>query len=71
MARAAIYARYSSDLQNPRSIEDQAALCRRWCEREGHEVTEVFSDAALSGASIHGRAGPARRQRCRAGRREY
>jgi site-specific DNA recombinase len=57
MARAAIYARYSSDLQNPRSIEDQEALCRRWCEREGHGVVATFSDAALSGASIHGRAG--------------
>ena len=57
MARAAIYARYSSDLQNPRSIEDQQALCRRWCEREGYGVVATFSDAALSGASIHGRAG--------------
>jgi site-specific DNA recombinase len=57
MARVAIYARYSSDLQNPRSIEDQVALCRRWCEREGHGVFATFSDAALSGASIHGRAG--------------
>jgi site-specific DNA recombinase len=57
MARAAIYARYSSDLQNPRSIEDQEALCRRWCEREGHGVVATFSDAALSGASIHGRTG--------------
>ena len=57
MARVAIYARYSSDLQNPRSIEDQEALCRRWCEREGHGVVATFSDAALSGASIHGRSG--------------
>jgi len=57
MARAAIYARYSSDLQNPRSIEDQQALCRRWREREGYGVVATFSDAALSGASIHGRAG--------------
>jgi DNA invertase Pin-like site-specific DNA recombinase len=57
MARAAIYGRYSSDLQNPRSIEDQVALCRRWCEREGHGVVEIFSDAALSGASVHGRVG--------------
>jgi site-specific DNA recombinase len=57
MARAAIYARYSSDLQNPRSIDDQAALCRAWCEREGHGVTATYHDAALSGASTHGRAG--------------
>ncbi|WLA87298.1 recombinase family protein [Bradyrhizobium elkanii] len=38
-------------------MEDQEALCRRWCEREGHGVVATFSDAALSGASIHGRAG--------------
>jgi site-specific DNA recombinase len=56
MARAANCARFSSDLQNPRSIEDQKVLCRRWCEREGRGVA-TFSDAALSGASIHGRTG--------------
>jgi len=57
MPRAAIYARYSSDLQNPRSIEDQVELCRAFCAREGHQVGGVFTDHAMSGASIIGRAG--------------
>jgi site-specific DNA recombinase len=57
MSRAALYARFSSDLQNPRSITDQIALCRAFAERQGHVVVETFSDAALSGASIIGRSG--------------
>ncbi|WP_097068072.1 recombinase family protein [Rhodobacter maris] len=57
MQRAAIYARYSSDLQNDRSIEDQVALCRAWAEREGYTIVEVFADRARSGTTIHGRAG--------------
>jgi site-specific DNA recombinase len=50
--RAVIYARYSSELQSERSIEDQVALCRQKAEREGWEVTETFTDYALSGASL-------------------
>ena len=38
MTRAAIYARYSSDLQSANSIEDQIRLCREWLEREGLPV---------------------------------
>jgi site-specific DNA recombinase len=37
-ARAAMYARFSSDKQSVRSIEDQLALCRAFCEREGLRV---------------------------------
>ena len=50
--RVAIYARYSSPLQNPLSIPDQIALCRKLVEREfnvpGGEAI-VFSDAKLTG----------------------
>ncbi len=46
-----IYARFSSALQNARSIEDQIALCRERCEREGWTVVEVFTDYAISGAA--------------------
>ena len=50
--RVAIYARYSSPLQNPLSIPDQIALCRNLVEREfgipGGEAI-VFSDAKLTG----------------------
>lgn len=49
--RTVIYARFSSTLQNARSIEDQVALCRERCEREGWEVVDVFTDYAISGAA--------------------
>ncbi len=49
--RTVIYARFSSLLQNARSIEDQIALCRERCEREGWTVVDVFTDYAISGAA--------------------
>ena len=49
--RAAIYARYSSDLQSAASIEDQVRLCRALCADRGWTVVEVFADEAMSGAS--------------------
>lgn len=51
MTRAAIYARYSSDMQSSRSIEDQVGLCRARAERDGLEVVEIYADYAISGAS--------------------
>ncbi len=49
--RAAIYARFSSDLQNARSAEDQARVCREHADRQGWQVVDVFSDLAISGTS--------------------
>lgn len=49
--RTVIYARFSSALQNNRSIEDQVALCRERCEREGWEVVEVFTDYETRGSA--------------------
>jgi site-specific DNA recombinase len=49
--RTVIYARFSSDNQNPRSVADQVALCRERAEREGWPVIAVFEDAAISGAA--------------------
>lgn len=57
MRRAVIYARYSTDLQSDRSIDDQVALCRDFAEREGLSVTTTFADRAKSSASILGRDG--------------
>ncbi|AZG78428.1 recombinase family protein [Methylocystis rosea] len=57
MKRAAIYARFSTDLQDERSIEDQASLCRKYAERESLDVVAVFDDRARSGGSILGRDG--------------
>ncbi len=55
--RAAIYARYSSDKQSERSIDDQIALCRAFCERDGLNVVAVYDDRATSGASTANRFG--------------
>lgn len=57
MIRAAVYARFSSDLQSDRSIEDQIALCREVAKREGMAVVQTFQDRAISGASIVNRRG--------------
>ncbi len=51
--RVAIYARYSSDLQRERSLDDQVRLCRDYADRQGWRVTHVFSDAAVSGSSLN------------------
>jgi len=55
--RVVTYARYSSDLQDPRSIADQMALCRERANREGWMVVGEFQDAAISGASMVNRPG--------------
>ena len=49
-----IYARFSSELQNPRSIDDQVSRCIDFVERRGGEVKQgaVFHDAAVSAASL-------------------
>jgi site-specific DNA recombinase len=57
MNRAAIYARFSSEKQNERSIEDQIAVCRDLCNRQGYNVVFTFDDRAVSGASIVNRQG--------------
>lgn len=53
--RAVIYSRYSTDLQNDRSIEDQVALCTAYAARHGYQVVGHYEDRAMSGASLHGR----------------
>jgi site-specific DNA recombinase len=55
--RSVIYARFSTDLQNERSIDDQIALCRDYARREGLEVIATYEDRARSGGSILGRDG--------------
>ena len=55
MTRVAVYARYSSELQQERSIDDQFALCRDYAARRNWTVTRTYADRAISGASIHGR----------------
>lgn len=55
--RAAIYARYSTDHQNDRSIEDQVELCRTHAAKSGFSVTVQYSDRARTSASLFGRDG--------------
>src|SRR3546814_18707273 len=49
--RTVIYARYSSNLQNSRSIEDQVVVCRERCEAEGWTVIDIFRDYAIGGGA--------------------
>lgn len=55
--RAAIYARYSSDRQNPLSIDDQVAMLTRLADHRGWAVVAHFMDAAISGAYLVNRPG--------------
>ena len=52
--RIAIYARYSSDLQNPVSIEDQISLCADLMKRQFgiSKAVATYTDAAISGATM-------------------
>jgi DNA invertase Pin-like site-specific DNA recombinase len=56
--RVACYARFSSELQDRRSISDQLAALKDYVARQaGWQIVEEFTDAAISGASIHNRPG--------------
>lgn len=50
---AAIYARYSSDNQSDKSIDDQIRSCREFAQRQGIEINDqnLFTDYAVSGTS--------------------
>ncbi|MBY6069634.1 recombinase family protein [Leisingera aquaemixtae] len=50
--RAAIYARYSTDLQRDASVEDQIRDCTDYAKAQGLEVVATYSDRAISGASL-------------------
>lgn len=52
MMRAAIYARYSSNNQRDASIDDQIRECKKRIEKEGWALAKVYSDRAVSGASV-------------------
>tara|TARA_X000000950_G_scaffold203710_1_gene245200 strand:- start:24 stop:1640 length:1617 start_codon:yes stop_codon:yes gene_type:complete len=55
--KAAIYARFSTDMQADRSIDDQISLCTDFALKQGLTIAETYSDAAQSGGSIFGRDG--------------
>ncbi len=47
--KIAIYARFSTTLQNDESTEDQARVCREYAQREGWEVVSIYEDKGISG----------------------
>jgi len=53
--KAAIYARYSSENQSEKSIEDQVRVCKNYCK--DHEITvseeHIYVDEALSGSLVN------------------
>ena len=49
--RAALYARYSTDKQSERSIDDQFHVCEDVTKRHGFTVIDRFEDAACSGGT--------------------
>jgi site-specific DNA recombinase len=49
--RAALYARYSTDLQRKESIADQLRTCERLADRHGFTVALRFNDEAISGGT--------------------
>lgn len=57
MPRAALYARFSTDLQSDRSVDDQIALCQEFASKQGLDIVARYSDRARSGATVHGRDG--------------
>lgn len=52
----AIYARFSTERQDARSIDDQVRRCRVLADARGYHVADVYSDAAISGSHVE-RAG--------------
>ena len=55
--RSAIYARFSSDLQDTRSLADQVSLANSYIAARSLKLVGVYEDAAISGASTLNRPG--------------
>jgi DNA invertase Pin-like site-specific DNA recombinase len=48
----AVYARYSTDRQDARSIDDQIQRCHAYASLHRQRVVAEFKDAAVSGAHV-------------------
>ena len=55
--KAAIYARFSTNLQKDTSVDDQFTLCERFAATNGYEIVSRFCDRAKTSSTMHGRAG--------------
>lgn len=51
--KVAIYARFSTDKQDPRSIEDQIRICEGVATLHKYEVIGTYRDVAVSGAHMN------------------
>ena len=49
--RAALYARFSTELQRQESIDDQYRVCERVASSHGFDVVERYRDEAISGGT--------------------
>jgi site-specific DNA recombinase len=49
--KAIVYARFSTERQSERSIEDQVEVCRRYIAEHGWTFVRSYEDRAISGAS--------------------
>lgn len=57
MTRAALYARFSTDRQDPLTIDDQLRQCEEYCIKKGMRVVATIADEAISGAASKTRPG--------------
>ncbi len=55
--RAATYARYSTNLQDEMTIEDQQRQCRLFADKHGIEIVHEFTDLGISGVALGNRPG--------------
>ncbi len=51
----AIYARFSSDNQNPKSAEDQIFECKQYALKNNWNVVKIYKDEAKRGTNVIGR----------------
>lgn len=52
MKKVVIYSRFSSEMQDERSIDDQERTCEEFALRQGWTVIGTFADRGISGASL-------------------
>lgn len=55
--RAALYARFSSDLQRTESIDAQVRAMKKYCIDNNLQIVRIYSDEAISGRSVTKRTG--------------
>ena len=49
-ALVATYARCSTNMQNPKSVDDQFSECRKYAEHNGYRIVKEYADSGMSGA---------------------